>query len=620
MPAVAGRTQSMTGLTGTAAPTGAIPIVFQAGGGPCFGWFHAAGTPARGVGVVMCRPLGYEGLCAYQTYTQLAETLAAAGFDVVRFDYHGTGDSAGSDSDPARVRAWGDSVRAAIGEVRRYGGVSRVALFGLRLGATLAAHAASEIGGVESLVMWAPFTTGHSLVRELRAANANRPSTLHDDIAPEDVEALGFLFTQETVRDLETLDCRSLSPAPAQRVLIIGRDDMPIEGPLPEKYRAAGMDTTYTVLPGYASMMVEPHEVVLEQSTLEFIRDWLAAAPEPQRATPAPTKVEPVYPAGYELEGVRETPITFGTTHALFGILSEPAQLPDGDRHCDTAILMLNVGGNYRIGPNRIHVKIARSMAAAGYRAFRLDLTGIGDSHAGAAFCMNNLYAKDSSADVRAAIDCLAAKGCKNFYLMGICSGSYVAFQTALVEPRVAGQILMNSRLLEWRDDRAGESWQASMQIGYKSTDFYLRALLRPEVYRRLLFGEINVGGIARRFKTIIEARLGRAMNRLVRGSTPEEEEGVFGKMKKLSERGTDTLVISAAEDDGRDYLEFHLGRRGKRMKGSPNFRMILVDDCDHTFSSEQSQQFVINTMQEHLRKRAAAQPSPPEPASPAFA
>jgi pimeloyl-ACP methyl ester carboxylesterase len=611
----------MTALTGNAAPAGAIPIVFQAGGGPCFGWFHAAGAPARGVGVVMCRPLGYEGLCAYQTYTQLAETLAAAGFDVVRFDYHGTGDSAGSDSDPGRVRAWTGSVRAAIDEVRRYGGVSRVALFGLRLGATLAAHAASEIGGVESLVMWAPCTTGHSLVRELRAANANRPSTLHDDIAPEDVEALGFLFTQETVRDLETLDCRNLSPVPAQRVLIIGRDDMPIEGPLPEKYRAKGMDTTFAVLSGYASMMVEPHEVVLEQSTLDYIKDWLVAAPQPQTAVPAPVKVETVYPAGYELEGVRETPITFGTTHALFGVLAEPAQLPDANRHCDTAILMLNVGGNYRIGPNRIHVKIARSMAAAGYRAFRLDLTGIGDSHAGAAFCMNNLYAKDSSADVRAAIDCLAAKGCKNFYLMGICSGSYVAFQTALVEPRVAGQILMNSRLLEWRDDREGDSWQASMQIGYKSTDFYLRALLRPDVYRRLLLGEINVNGIAKRFKTIIEARLERALNRVLRRSTPqEEEEGVLGKMQKLSERGTDTLVISAAEDDGRDYLEFHLGRRGSRMKGSPNFRMILVNDCDHTFSSEQSQQFVIDAMQEHLRRRAATGSLPQEPASPAFA
>jgi pimeloyl-ACP methyl ester carboxylesterase len=611
----------MTGLTGTAAPAGAIPIVFQAGGGPCFGWFHAAGAPVRGVGVVMCRPLGYESLCAYQTYTQLAETLAGAGFDVVRFDYHGTGDSAGSDSDPARVRAWTDSVRAAIDEVRRYGGVSRIALFGVRLGATLAAHAASEIGGVESLVMWAPCATGRSLVRELRAANANRPSTLHDDIAPEDVEALGFLFTQETVRDLEVLDCRSLSPLPARRVLIIGRDDMPIEGPLPEKYRSLGIDTTYSVLPGYASMMVEPHEVVLEQSTLDFIKDWLVAAPVPQSTTPTPAKMEPVYPSGYELEGVRETPITFGTTHALFGVLTEPAQLPDANRHCDTAILMLNVGGNYRIGPNRIHVKIARSMAAAGYRAFRLDLTGIGDSHAGAAFCMNNLYAKDSSADVRAAIDSLAAKGCKKFYLMGICSGSYVAFQTALVEPRVAGQILMNSRLLEWRDDREGDSWQASMQIGYKSTDFYLRALLRPDVYRRLLFGEINVNGIAKRFKTIIEARLERTLNRLLRRSTPEdEEEGVFGKMKKLSERGTDTLVISAAEDDGRDYLEFHLGRRGNRMKGSPNFRMILVNDCDHTFSSEQSQQFVIDTMQEHLRRRAATSPAPPEPASPAFA
>jgi pimeloyl-ACP methyl ester carboxylesterase len=611
----------MTGLTAMKAPAGAIPIVFRAGGGPCFGWFHAANAPARGVGVVMCRPLGYEGLCAYQTYTQLAETLAAAGFDVVRFDYHGTGDSAGSDSDPARVRAWTDSVRAAIDEVRRYGGVSRVALFGVRLGATLAAHAASEIGGVESLVMWAPCATGRSLVRELRAANASRTSTLHDDIAPGDVEALGFLFTQETVKDLEALDCRTLSPAPAQRVLIIGRDDVPIEGPLPEKYRALGMDTVYTVLPGYASMMVEPHEVVLEQSTLDFIKDWLVAAPQPQTVTPPPAKIEPVYPTGHELEGVRETPIMFGTSHALFGVLAEPAQLPDASRHCDTAILMLNVGGNYRIGPNRIHVKIARSMAAAGYRAFRLDLTGIGDSHAGAAFCMNNLYAKDSSADVRAAIDCLAAKGCKNFYLMGICSGSYVAFQTALVEPRVAGQILMNSRLLEWRDDREGDSWQASMQIGYKSTDFYLRALLRPDVYRRLLLGEINVNGIAKRFKTIIEARLERALNRVFRRSTPqEEEEGVLGKMRKLSERGTDTLVISAAEDDGRDYLEFHLGRRGNRMKGSPNFRMLLVDDCDHTFSSEQSQQFVINAMLEHLRRRAAVQSVPPQPSSPAFA
>jgi pimeloyl-ACP methyl ester carboxylesterase len=519
------------------------------------------------------------------------------------------------------VRAWTEGVRAAVDEVRRYGGVSRVALFGVRLGATLAAHAASEMGGVESLVMWAPCATGRSLVRELRAANASRTSTLHDDIAPEDVEALGFLFTQETVRDLETLDCRNLSPVPAQRVLIIGRDDMPIEGPLPEKYRAKGMDTTYAVLPGYASMMVEPHEVVLEQSTLDYIKDWLVAAPQPQTAVPAPVKVETVYPAGYELEGVRETPITFGTTHALFGVLAEPAQLPDANRHCDTAILMLNVGGNYRIGPNRIHVKIARSMAAAGYRAFRLDLTGIGDSHAGAAFCMNNLYAKDSSADVRAAIDCLAAKGCKNFYLMGICSGSYVAFQTALVEPRVAGQILMNSRLLEWRDDREGDSWQASMQIGYKSTDFYLRALLRPDVYRRLLLGEINVNGIAKRFKTIIEARLERALNRVLRRSTPQdEEEGVLGKMQKLSERGTDTLVISAAEDDGRDYLEFHLGRRGSRMKGSPNFRMILVNDCDHTFSSEQSQQFVIDAMQEHLRRRAATGSLPQEPASPAFA
>jgi len=586
------------------AASGAFPIAFHANEACCFGWFHAAQPPTRGVGVVLCRPIGYESICAYGTYTQLAENLARAGFDVIRFDYHGTGDSAGDDADPNRVRAWIDSIKAAACELKQLSGISRLALFGVRLGATLAAQAAVQLGGVENLMMWAPCATGRGFARELRAAGANRPTAKKSGFEANDIEALGYLYTAQTVQDLEVLQCQEFAVPPAKNVLILGRDDMPGEGPLPSKYREMGMPTTYAVVPGYALMMAEPRETVFVPETLELITSWLCAA-NPFDASFAQTPgTGATCLDGIAFDGIREMPMMFGPGRSLFGILAEPAEPGVLDRRNETAILMLNVGGNYRIGPNRIYVKMARSLAGLGYRALRFDLAGLGDSRTEMGFCNSTLYSRDSTAEVRAAIDELVNRGCKNFHLLGICSGSFVAFQTALVDPRVTGQILMNSRLLEWQEAGEGGTWQSSMQKSYKSIDFYRRALFHPQVYRRILSGEVDVNGIAKRFSAIVEAQLKRAVGRLLR--RVPHEEGVFAKVKRLSVRGTDTLLIVGTEDDGRDYVEFHFGSRGSRMQGNPHFQMVMVEKADHTFSGRASEQFVIATVQAYLEMKVS--------------
>jgi pimeloyl-ACP methyl ester carboxylesterase len=220
-------------------------------------------------------------------------------------------------------------------------------------------------------------------------------------------------------------------------------------------------------------------------------------------------------------------------------------------------------------------------------------------------FSLNTLYsARSCAADVRAAMDALAQRGCKRFYLMGICSGSYAAFQTALVDPRVTGQILMNSRLLDWERGEDEGSLEESMHTYYKSSDYYLRSLLNPRVYWRLLRGDVNVAGIGRRFASLIGARTRRIVEQLLRRRG--QEHGLLGHFKRLSARGTDTLVIMAEDDDGRDYIDFHLGARAARLRGDPNFRLVLVPDADHTFSSTRSQQAVIDLVREHLERRAA--------------
>ena len=587
--------------TGTAISTARpSPFTFEAAGSTCFGWLHAARAPSRGVGVVLCRPIGYEAMCTHQTYASLALELANAGFAVLRFDYPGTGDSSGNDAQPDRVKAWQEGIIRAVAEVRQMGDVTAVALVGVRLGATLAAQAACELGGIDSLVMWAPCTTGRAFARELRAANASREIMPDEAVAPGDMEALGYLYTAQTLADFERLDASDLPIAPARRALVIGRDDMPAEGPLPAKYRELGVATEYCGWPGYAAMMNEPHKAQLDPHIVGRITQWLSGV-HPVRANRNPGEVALPTTIEYYDSDVRDTPLRFGPSQSLFGILAEPSRSIANDKLADVAVVMINVGANTHIGPNRLYTHVARALAGHGYRMFRMDLTGMGDSRPDLGFSNDRLFSDASTADVRAALELLSARGFRRFYLLGICSGSFVAFQTALADPRVIGQILMNARLLERRKGERATTWDNAMQEHYKSTHHYVRSLSNLDMYRRLLRGEVNVTGITRRVATVLGARMHRGFSRLL-GRVPDE--GVLAKTKHLSARGTDTLVIMAAPDDGRDYIEFHYGRNANRMRGDSNFRMVIAEGCDHTFSTLFSQRFVIDTLREHLDAR----------------
>ena len=58
-------------------------------------------------------------MSAYATFRILAEQIAALGFDVLRLDYDGTGNSSGDYDEPDRAGAWLRSVALTIHEARR---------------------------------------------------------------------------------------------------------------------------------------------------------------------------------------------------------------------------------------------------------------------------------------------------------------------------------------------------------------------------------------------------------------------------------------------------------------------------------------------------------------------
>ena len=131
-----------------------------------FGLFHASGASARKA-VLLCPPLGQDQIRCHRLYRQLAQALAAEGIAVLRFDYYGTGDSAGDSADVDWQRCMADTAVAA-GELRTRAGVDRVFAFGARLGGSIALASAAQ-ARFAGVVAWDPVLDGQAYVAQLDA-------------------------------------------------------------------------------------------------------------------------------------------------------------------------------------------------------------------------------------------------------------------------------------------------------------------------------------------------------------------------------------------------------------------------------------------------------------------
>ena len=118
-------------------------------------------SPWRGAWL-LCNPFGQEAVRSKQAYRVLAERLAREGCAVLRFDFHGTGDSPGELADQS-LAGWITDLLAADGWLRSrlQNDPVPVHWFGLRLGASLAALAAGRAAlRPRELLLWDPITDG----------------------------------------------------------------------------------------------------------------------------------------------------------------------------------------------------------------------------------------------------------------------------------------------------------------------------------------------------------------------------------------------------------------------------------------------------------------------------
>lgn len=146
----------------------------------------------------------------------------------------------------------------------------------------------------------------------------------------------------------------------------------------------------------------------------------------------------------------RETAVKFGDRSPLLGVWCAPAAQMDNGRR--TAVVMINAGIIHRVGPNRLYVNLARSLAAVGVSSLRFDMSGIGDSPAATG---GHAPLDCALRDIDEAIGWVGAThGIDNVILLGLCSGADLATIRAASGSRVKGIILIDPNIPKTRKSR----------------------------------------------------------------------------------------------------------------------------------------------------------------------
>lgn len=139
-----------------------------------FAVFRPAVGPVRAA-FVLCPPFFHEQFLSYRLLSMIGVRLAARGVASLRFDYFGTGDSAGEETEFSLAGAIADT-ETALAALRERVPATPLILCGARAGAWPAAVVA--VAHRLPLWLWQPLPDGAQWVTELEQADARERASL----------------------------------------------------------------------------------------------------------------------------------------------------------------------------------------------------------------------------------------------------------------------------------------------------------------------------------------------------------------------------------------------------------------------------------------------------------
>jgi exosortase A-associated hydrolase 1 len=260
----------------------------------------------------------------------------------------------------------------------------------------------------------------------------------------------------------------------------------------------------------------------------------------------------------------QETPFTF-TSHGdrLIGMIhaaENPARIG----------LLIVVGGpQYRVGACRQYVHLARVAADKGIAAMRFDYRGIGDSGGDYPGFQN------VGPDIEAAITEFMERvpGMEGVVLWGLCEGASAILLDGVRNPNVKGIVLANP----WVNT-------AETQAKAYLKHYYGSRFLDPEIWKRLMRGDINILKSLTGILGLVRKTFGRAPETARTKPYPQRMAEGFEQFK-----GQTLLIMSGRDLVAREFEDVTgVAPEWQAFRESTAVMRADIAGSDHTFSKDE--------------------------------
>jgi dienelactone hydrolase len=537
-----------------------IPVVFD-------GHMGSIHRPAlrrgRGITVVICSPIGYEGLWTYRPLFLWAEYLASRGFQVLRYDHRGEGDSLDLDPSADQWAHWLIGLKQAAEFARAQTGARDLVVAGLRIGATLACAAAQDVKP-SGLILWDPFPTGNAWLRELRLVRSMLAAGQEgDDI----LEVNGVRLTAATIETLGTVDLTRMGVAWPATLLA---------SPTASKQLLASLGPDLETVPfsGYSKLFKLAHFNEAPMQLFEATARWLDARFAAQQVA-YPALTTPI--AQLTTADWQELRVDFG--NGLRGVLCLPKR-----GNASLAVIVCSTAGNPRSGDASFGARTCRALACAGLAALRFDFYGVGES-ADPWERKIHVYETSRTDDLRHAAALLRERGFDDIVVTGVCTGGFHAVRAVIEDTSIRRALAINS-WLSWR--RGAELDSVAHATSLRAA--YLRIPAGGRKWLRTLEGDLRL--LKRRFFPDAASRAVRA------------------EIKRASKRGVRIHIVIGELDRSRDGLA-DFGQDGRWLTRQPGLSLTFLQGLDHSLYTTHSQNLAMRELFEFIGISTESLPMP---------
>jgi exosortase A-associated hydrolase 1/exosortase A-associated hydrolase 2 len=564
------------------------PFYLSGTHGPLLAIYYPPAAEPNPIGDILLAPPFAEEMnrCRAMVAMQ-ARAFSRMGIGTLLLDPYGTGDSGGDFSD-ASWELWRDDLKCGIEWLRRRANGCQ-ALWGIRLGAVMAAELALQDSAIRRLLLWQPVAQGKShftqflririaAEMEIRGGIKTTEELRKRSAAGEIIEVSGYRIGPDLAQGLDAVklpDATDLSTLRLSWFEVLASVGTPHgNARVIDDYKSRGVALDYQPVAGPPFWQLHERTVVPEliDATVNAVSAW---TPPLRTSSDNVTAQRDLADDSLPQASGPEYPLICPCERdELMAIMHR------GGLRARRGIAIVVAGGpQYRAGAHRQFVSLARRLAARGYPVLRFDLRGMGDSSG------SHLGYQRSQPDIRAAIDALTAEQPQvdEIVLFGECESASGILFYAYQDPRVKGVALVNP----WVRTEEG---RAEVIVKH----YYVDRLLSRAFWQKVASGKFDPRESLTSFFQVFRKYLG-VRKIMARGDATSGHEDISDLPLPIKTaaglrrfRGPTMILMSGNDYIAREFDE--VIRSSKAWQGlldEPRIRRRVLAEADHTFSRE---------------------------------